>query len=138
MTRGSLARFGHLPVPSAPPRGTSRLLPSGAPLTICPSDSILRVQVGDVIAFAFDARVSGSPNLVLSAGYIRGTPDDFLMPGVERLTLAEVRSLAALPATDAVSASDGPARGVPVVPLLVAGLLAALVFLVGTRRATCP
>lgn len=100
---------------------------SGAPLTICPGDSILRVRVGDILAFAFDARVASSPDPVLAVAWIRGTPDDFLMPGAERLTLAEVRSLAALPATDTALPSEERERSIPMIPLLAAGLLGALV-----------
>ena len=75
---------------------------SGVPLKICP-DSILRVRVGDVLAFAFDARVSNSPEPVLAVAWIRGRPHEFLLPGAERLTLAQVRALAGLPATDTVA-----------------------------------
>jgi hypothetical protein len=78
-------------------RGGTR---SRAPLTICPSDSILRVRVGDVLAFAFDARVAASPNPVLAVAWVRGQPHPFLMPGAETLTPAAVRDLAALPMTD--------------------------------------
>lgn len=100
--------------------------------TICPGDSILRVRIGDVIAFAFDARLSGSSNPVLTVAYVRGNPDKFLMPGIERLTLAEVRAAAGLPATDTITSRDAAPGQFPVVPLLAAALLGGLAFLIRT------
>jgi hypothetical protein len=93
---------------------------SGAPLTICPGDSILRVRVGHVLAFAFDSRVSSSPDPVLAVAWIRGRPDTFLMPGAERLTLARVRELVRLPATDTVPSHPGDKTDGPPVALFVA------------------
>ena len=107
---------------------------SGAPIKRC-TDSILRVHVGDVIAFAFDARIAESSGPVLTVAWIRGAPDRFSMPGVERLTLKDVRMLAGAPATDTADPRDIPARTVPVAPLLVAGLLGALAFLLRSRQA---
>jgi hypothetical protein len=104
---------------------------SGAPVKFC-SDSILRAHVGDVIAFAFDARIAESPTPVLAVAWIRGAPNAFLMPGVERLTMEDVRALAGAPATDIANPAAIPARSVPVIPLvsfLMAGILGALAFI---------
>ena len=104
---------------------------SGAPLTICPADSILRVRVGDVLAFAFDAQLAGYPNPVTAVALVNRGPDEverFLMPGVKRISLRDVRDLAALPATDSAqppAAHD--AAPFPVVPLIVAVVGAVLV-----------
>ena len=107
---------------------------SGAPLKICPADSILRVRVGDVIAFAFDARVASSPDPVLAVAWVRGTPHPFLMPGAEVLTLQAVRELAALPMTDTLPlASRAEGTDLPVLPLL-AGAVSLLAVLIRPRR----
>ena len=106
---------------------------SGAPVKSC-TDSILRVRVGDVMAFAFDARIPGAPDPVLAVAWIRGRPDDFLMPGAEVLTLAKVRSLAALPVTDAAPPGRASPAAESSVPLLLAGTLGALAALVRLRR----
>ena len=105
---------------------------SGAPLEFC-RDSILRVRVGDVLAFAFDARVSSSPDPVLAVAWIRGRPHAFLMPGAERLTLAQVRALARLPATDTVTPHVGDASGDPTAAVFI-GLFGAITLLVVRRR----
>jgi hypothetical protein len=105
---------------------------SGAPLEVC-DDSILRVLVGDVLAFAFDAHLPGVAEPVLAVAWIRGTPDEFLVPGAERLTLAQARALAGLPPTDTLpEPRSGSRANLPLVPLL--GMLAGLTVLILRRR----
>jgi hypothetical protein len=111
-------------------RGLTR---SGLPLKLCPGDSFLRVKVGDVLAFAFEARVAGSPNPVLAVAWIHGSPDGFMLPGAEKLTIAQVRSLASMPQTDALAAPSNPSQGVPVWPLL-AGVVGGCALLMRVRR----
>jgi len=106
---------------------------SGVPLTICPRDSILRVREGDVLAFAFDARIAASPDPVLAVAWIRGEPDLFLMPGSETLTLARVRQLAALPATDTLTASSTVDTAPLAAQLLLLGA-GACAFVLALRR----
>lgn len=82
---------------------------TGAPLSICPDNSFLRVHVGDRLAFAFDAHASGFPGRVNTVAFINRTPDDFLLPGVQRLSEAQVRAAASgLPPTD-MTRNAGPA-----------------------------
>jgi hypothetical protein len=107
---------------------------SGLPLRPCPGDSILRVRLGYVIALAFDARVGASPRPVLAVAFIHGVPDEFLLPGVERLTLNQVRSLAALPPTDTAGQPPPPTGSIAVIPLAVAAVLGAVVALLRMRR----
>jgi hypothetical protein len=79
---------------------------SGLPLTICPSDSVLYVHVGDVLALAVYGHVPGVTGMVSTVAYLRegpGRPDPFLMPGVETLSRAQVVSALGLPATDTSS-----------------------------------
>ena len=106
---------------------------SGAPLKFC-QDSHLYVNAGDVIALAFDARVASYPRPVLAVAWLSSTPDPFTMPGVERLTIDDVRLLAGAPATDIDEPAPIPARSIPLIPLLVAGLFGALVFLIRRRQ----
>ena len=106
---------------------------SGAPLKFC-QDSHLFVHAGDVIALAFDARVSDYPRPVLAVAWLSRTPDPFTMPGVERLTIEDVRLLAGAPATDIADPAPIPARSVPVIPFVVVGLLGALAFLIRRRQ----
>jgi len=108
---------------------------SGAPLMFCP-DSHLFVHAGDVIALAFDARVADYPRPVLAVAWLSSTPDPFSMPGVERMTIEDVRLLAGAPATDIADPAPIPARSVPVIPLVVASLLGSLAFLIRTRQPT--
>jgi hypothetical protein len=105
---------------------------SGAPLKFC-RDSHLFAHAGDLIAFAFDARVADFPKPVLAVAWLSGTLDPFTMPGVERMTIEDVRVLAGAPATDIVDPDPIPARSVPVMPLLVASLLGAIAFLFRSR-----
>lgn len=95
---------------------------SGMPLVVCPGDSILRVREGDVLAFAFDARIPTSRDPVMAVAWIRGEPDLFLMPASETLTLARVRELAALPATDTVTTSSTIPTTPLAAPLLLLGV----------------
>lgn len=106
---------------------------SGAPLKLCPGDSLLRGRVGDVLAFAFDARISSSPDPVLAVAWVRGRPHAFLMPGAERLTVSQVRALARLPATDTATPHPGDDSGDPPVAVFL-GLFAAITLLVMRRR----
>ena len=106
---------------------------SGAPLKFC-QDSHLYVNAGDVIALAFDARVAGYPKPVIAVAWLSSTPDPFSMPGVERLTIQDVRALAGAPATDIADRALLPHRSIPVIPLVVAGLFGALAFLIRRRQ----
>lgn len=132
-----------------------KLLYSGVPLKFC-SDSILRVRMADRIAFAFDARISGVAGPVTTVAWVReglaptpppapGSPNeqvesvrDFLVPGVERLAVSEVRALAALPATNTeqVGAHQAALGPWPALATLVvaAGLLGFVVVLRRRQR----
>jgi hypothetical protein len=84
---------------STPPPFETMSLTSGWPATVC--EPTLRVHQGDVIALALAARFPGVANPVNSVAYVRGTPSRHPdMSRVERITVAEVRRLAALPQTD--------------------------------------
>jgi hypothetical protein len=91
-----------------------------------------------VLALAFDARVSGSPDPVLAVAWIRGTPHEFLMPGAEVLTLAEVRALAATPATDMLPEPDSNDRGSPILVLVAASAAGFIITLRRTRTSGAP
>jgi hypothetical protein len=97
---------------------------SGLPLTICPGDSVLRVQIGDHIAMAFGARYPGVGGPVTAIAFLNRKPDSFLMPGMERLTLGQVHSVADLPATD-TDPGTPPTPTAPAAPfiLVLIGLL---------------
>lgn len=110
---------------------------SGAPLKVCPGDSILRVRVGDVLAFAFDARISSSREPVLAVAWVRGRPHDFLMPGAERLTVSRIRELARMPTTDTSTPRPRDDSGDLSVTVLL-GLFAASTLLVIRRRRPHP
>jgi hypothetical protein len=111
---------------------------SGAPLAVCPGDSFLRVRVGDVLAIAFDAKLTEYPKPVTAVALVNRKPNEverFLMPGVNHLSLSAVRSLAGLPSTDAQSA----VRRIESMPSsiwlpLLTGLGAALSVLRRTRQ----
>jgi hypothetical protein len=99
---------------------------SGLPLTVCPSDSILRVSMGDRLAMAFDATYEGIDEPVIAIAFLRRTPDESLMPGMERLTADQVRFVSSLPPTDTESRAQTPGREFPWIPItlgLVAGLI---------------
>lgn len=66
-----------------------RHLHSGLPRVIC--ESVARVLIGDVVAFAFDARdPTGRP--INAFAYIRGVPNE-MVPGIERITWDELALL---------------------------------------------
>ena len=110
---------------------------SGLPLTVCPGDSILRVSMGDRIAMAFGSRFQGIAGPVTAIAFLRRTPDQFLMPGMERLTADQVRFLSSLPETDTNQESSGRAMPSPLVPVLL-GAMAGLVSLRVRRRRRYP
>ncbi len=68
-------------------------------------------RVGDVIAFAFDARLPGVAGPVNTAAWIEGKPHANV-PGVQQLTIDEVRYFASLPDT-ATGAADSPVPALP-------------------------
>jgi hypothetical protein len=79
---------------------------SGAPLVVCPDDSILRVRVGDVWAFADGARLKQYPDEVLAVAIVNRRLDEieqFLMPGVEHLSRSAIQGLIDGPPTDSVA-----------------------------------
>jgi hypothetical protein len=99
---------------------------SGLPLTVCPSDSILRVSMGDRVVMAFGATYEGIEGPVTAIAFLRRTPDEVLMPGMERLTADQVRFLSSLPPTDTDSGAQTRHVNVPWIPItlgLVAGLI---------------
>ncbi len=75
---------------------------SGAPQPICPGDSYLRVHdVGERLAFAYGARLPGVDHPIIAVAYVAPSrPNAGLLPGMERLTAAQVRAIALLPSTD--------------------------------------
>ncbi|MEJ7752872.1 MAG: hypothetical protein WKF46_07995 [Candidatus Limnocylindrales bacterium] len=90
-------------------------LKSGLQLSESPScrqSAYLYARVGDVIAFAFDARLPGVAGPVNTAAWIEGKPHANV-PGVQQLTIDEVRYFASLPdtATGAAGASQSDTRG---------------------------
>ena len=107
---------------------------SGAPLHVCPRDSILRVRVGDVLALAFDARIAGAPNRVLAVAWIRGRPHPFLMPGAEKLTEQQVRGLALLPPTDSRPSTSAPSTPGPGEVVFIAAAVATFISVIRIRR----
>ena len=110
------------------------LVRSGAPLKYC-SDSYLGVRVGDVIAMAFDARVPGVSTPVLAVAFLNRTPDQTVWPGIRRLSLREVRVLAAAPpGTDTALDVEPEGFSLPLLALVVAGLAGALIGLERPRR----
>lgn len=109
-------------------------LRSGLPLTICPSDSFAWVMNGDHLALALGALASDGKTRINAVAYVRGSPDSFLMPGVERIPAAEVRELAGLPATDALADQDAGPSSAPLV--LLSAILGAGLWLVRSRRSS--
>jgi hypothetical protein len=104
---------------------TVRAFRSNAPLRVCP-DSMLRVRTGDRIAFAIHARLPAHPRPISTVAYLNRSPERRDLVGVERLTLARVRRLAALPPTDtADDGRDEPRQEIAWV-VLALGLLAGL------------
>lgn len=126
---------------------------SGVPLRVC-DESILRVRMNDRIALAFDAQIVGVHGPVTTVAWVREGPAptpspapgsereqieqvrDFMVPGVERLSVAEVRALAAIPATDSpdVAARELGPDLLPVIAALVAGALGGSMLLARIRR----
>jgi hypothetical protein len=82
-----------------------RAFRSGAPQPICPGDSVLRVRdIGERLAFAYGAQLAGFPPRITSVAFVSPSkPDRDLLPRMERLTISEVRAIAAeMPPTEAV------------------------------------
>ena len=99
-------------------------LQSGLPLTVCPSDSVAYVKTGDHLALALGALAPDGKTRINAVAYVQGSPDDFLMPGVERISAADIRELAGLPSTDAPAIEEPQPCGPPV-PILLAAVLGA-------------
>jgi len=106
------------------------VLRSGVSFLVC-TESILRVEVGDVIALALDGRVEGVDGPVNTVAWIRGRPDRFSTPEVERITEAEIRPLLELPPTDGDADADA---SVSALPLIATGSVLGLLFWLGRRR----
>jgi hypothetical protein len=107
---------------------------SGLPLRVCPADSILRIRIGDRLALAFGARYEGVSNPVTAIAFLNRKPNQFLMPGMERLTADEVRFMSSLPQTDTEPGNRSRTRTVPWIPITL-GVLAGLVSVrLGHRR----
>ena len=103
----------------------------------CPGDSSFLPRVGDLVVMAFGPRDTTAQPPVVAVAFIRHTAtelDAFFMPGLETLTLAAVRAIAALPQTD----TRPDARSSPPISLLaaagLAGLLVALRWSRGRTR----
>jgi hypothetical protein len=117
---------------------------------ICPEDSVLRVhREGERLAIAYRARMPGQKHSFTSVAFVRPSkPNLFLLPEMERLSLAQVRAIAAgLPGTDTASPGAGAGApaivgpGAPAIVPWVAGLLAGLLALrrsAARARATPP
>jgi hypothetical protein len=104
---------------------------ANSPYPICPGDSILRVRVGDVLAFAFDAKLPDYPEPVTAVALVNRPPselDQFLMPGVEQFSRVAIRRFLDLPATDTMrprQETAGPGHALVVVAFAaIGGLLA--------------
>ena len=110
---------------------------SGLPLTLCPSDSILRVSMGDRLAMAFDATYPGATGPVTAIAFLRRTPDPNLMPGMERLTVDQVRFVSSLPETDTEPIATKRAAPLSWLPGLL-GVIGGLTFLRLRRWARYP
>jgi hypothetical protein len=63
-------------------------------------DSMLRAQVGEVLAMAFAGHPTASVNRVAAVAWVEGRPNAFSMPGAQKLSERQVRAIAALPPTD--------------------------------------
>ena len=109
---------------------------SGLPLMVC-RDSLLRVRVGDRLAFAFGARYSGVSNPVAAIAFLNRTPDPFLMPGMERLTADDVKFVSSLPETDTEPIATKRAAPMSWLPGLL-GVIGGLTFLRLRRWARYP
>lgn len=107
-------------------------LRSGLPLSICPSDSFAYVMKGDHLALALDALAADGKTRINAIAYVQGSPDDFLMPGVGRLSAAKVRELAGLPSTDAIAEAARPSS--PPLFVLPSALLGIALWLARSRK----
>lgn len=105
---------------------------SGAPQPVCPEDSLLRVRrVGDRLAIAYGAHLSVFEQPITAVAFVAPSrPDRGLMPDMERLTVAQVRAIAALPPTDIAAKASASSPAV----MLVGGGLGVLVALAFTLR----
>lgn len=124
---------------------------SGYPPVGCPSDSVVRANVGDVVAIASDGHMpsveaqeagiipvqesgelppDGFPRVTVA--FITGEPDRFFMPQVEELSIERVRVLA-LPDTGMDEESVDP-RTVDTRMILLGLGFASLVVIVFQRR----
>ncbi len=92
----------------------------------CRENAYLYVRFGDVIAVAFDGRLPGVAGSVNTAAWIEGRPRRHSVPGVQQLTLDEVRYFASLPdtATGAAGSADGRERAIWHPFLLILGAAA--------------
>lgn len=79
-----------------PPRGAAG----------CFRDAHVYARTGDVIALAFDGRLPGFARRVTTVAWIEGMPDEFAMQHVQKLSLEEVRRIAALPDTSTTTPDD--------------------------------
>ncbi len=106
---------------------------SGAPIRC--RDSLLRPRVGDVLALAFDATLARYPDPVIGVALVNRKPnrwDRFTMPGVEGITRADVRALAAVPqgpTTDIEPPSATRTSTGPSFLIVFVGILGGLAFL---------
>jgi hypothetical protein len=80
---------------------------SGAPQPTCPGDSVLWVRLGDRIAFAYGARLSGLDRTINAVAFVDGSrPIKFLNPRMEQLSLERIQSLVELPPTDTLGSDE--------------------------------
>jgi len=120
-------------------------LHSGVPETICPGGSSLIVRdVGERLAIAYDAHVPGQRRTITAVAIVKPSPRHrFFLPEMERLSVAEVRAIAAEPPR--TEASRPALLGHPVrrgdlpdaIPW-IAGFAALLTMLVRVRRHARP
>jgi hypothetical protein len=81
-------------------------LRSGLPLKLC-QDSYAAVLEGDVIAFALDSRAAEGEPALNAIAYVSGSPDGFLLPGVELLTTPQYQQLIGPTATETTTPTIG-------------------------------
>jgi len=83
---------------------------SGLPPTgskACRQNRYLEARVGDVIAFAFGGRIAGVRGSIRTAAWLETRPSPY-NPGIERLSLAQVRKAALELPDTATAPSDTP------------------------------
>jgi hypothetical protein len=134
--------------------GTQNLLPNwpwrmaGDASGAYPSCSYLQALPGEQIAIAFDARMPGQqlrdsenatwyqpPTRYNAMGVLTALePSDGWGEEREQVTLAQLRSLAALPQTDVVSSGNEPQEGGALALAALAGAVSALFVLVRRPR----